>query len=358
MIASSYFIQAGHLENAQMAYAHVFSIVALLITVLALVDSRKALCWSMLVAFGAVAFVSLHSIRQQQLYGGSVAGFRPMGLTGDSNYYAIMADLWIPAAYLWTFSRRPRWERVYAGACLVCSVLGVTLASSRGGFMGLAAAFGLLIVYSQRPLRNIGVLAALAVPLLLFAPNSPVRRFMEPSHGDKQAEDFRLITWKAGLRMIAAHPVAGVGVHNFRPLVVQYELPGENVTSLAHNTYIDIGAELGIPGFLVFVGMLAATFWSLGKTYRAANASRLSHLSNIALGLQAGLVSYIVSCFFVTTWWDKMLWLLLCLTISLNRITKTQISRRRRAMRAKLLAKHKALSLSTGTTLPPYEMAT
>jgi O-antigen ligase len=144
---------------------------------------------------------------------------------------------------------------------------------------------------------------------------------MEPSYGDEAAKQARLVAWMAGMRMVQAHPVAGVGLGNFKPLVESYEDPEWHMISVAHNTYIETAAELGLPALLVHCVLLGAAFIAFGRTRRRAKKLNRAHLYQLALGLQAGLLSYIVSACFVSSWWQKPVWLIVFLAVCIERVS-------------------------------------
>jgi O-antigen ligase len=321
---SSIFTQMGHLVNGGNSYSHVFSILALFISVPALLATTRQLNRGLLVGIGAIGFTSLYVIRGWQHYGG-----RPGGMFGDANEYALVVGMWIPLTFLWAFSKRPKWERLLCLGCLGADLLGTTLAASRGGFLGLGVAFLFLIFHSDHKIRNLFVVGALVVPLSLFAPSSPLRRFTDPNYGDQRAEVARLVAWKAGLRMIHEHPLTGNGLGNFKPLMTQYQDPGERVISLAHNTYVEVAAELGIPAVLIYLGTFISAIISLEASRRRARAAGLLHLSNVALGLQAGLVSYVFSAFFMSAWWQKLLWFVVFVTFCVDTQSRRRIRRKR-----------------------------
>ena len=298
---------------ASSAYQHLFSILALWVTVVILVDSGARLRWTLLAAVGSAAFASLYAVRQQFAYGDGTAGFRAAGIFSDSNQYALVVGLWIPIAFLWTVSKRPLRERLFCLGCLFVSLLGVFVAASRGGFVGLIAGFVYLVARSGRPARNLLFVGALMIPLLFWSSSSP-------ADGDLQAQHARLVVWKAGLRMVEKFPLVGVGMHNFKSQVRQYEEGDEQVESLAHNSYLEIAAESGIPALLALLGLLGATFGGLERVRKQSKRRNLAHLSNTALGLQAGLISYIFSSFFMSAWFEKMVWLLVFLSIAFYRI--------------------------------------
>ena len=315
----SYFIHITGTGVDMSVYWHVASIVMLLIVTVTFVDSPGRLFRTLLVAVCGVAFASLYTIRGQQ--GGGGADVRPSGIFADANYYALVVGLWIPLAYLWAFSRRAIWVRVLCFGCFASTLLGSLFAASRGGALGLAAALLFLIWHSQRRFRNLVILGALVPILLLYTPSSLLRRFLSPGYGDAMAEKARIVVWKAALRMVRAHPLTGVGLGNFKSLVLQYEDPETRVQTVAHNSYLETAAELGVPGLIVHLGVLIAAFVTLGRVRRRANALGMAHFYSLALGLQAGLVSYFVSSFFVTTWWQNIVWLLIFLSICADNLS-------------------------------------
>ncbi len=321
---SSYFVQGGKVHGT--AYSHVATIAALFFVVPVLVDSLAKLNRTLLAAIGALGFSSLYALRQWQNYG-DVASYRASGMFNDSNEYALITGLWIPLAFLWVAGKRPLWERLFCGICLGCMVFGVAVAGSRGGFLGLVSGLGLLVMRSHKRLLYLGALAGVMIPLLFLAPNSAWRRLRNPTYGDEQATESRLVTWKAGLRMIQAHPLTGVGIDNFKPLVAHYEDPGELVIKLAHNTYIEMAAELGVGGLLAFVGTFVAVLYSLEVSRRRALRMKAFHLAATASGLQAGVVQYMIGAIFLTAWWEKMVWVLVFLSMVMYRITAVRMMR-------------------------------
>src|SRR6266446_603718 len=211
------------------------SFILLFFITVTVVDSLSRLRWVMLVAIGSVAFASLYMIREWQNYHTLYADFRPGWVVGDPNYFTISALLTLPLAFhLMLGSRRP-WERVFCAGCFLVTVLAVTLGASRGGFLGLVVAFLFVVWHSRARLRNLVVAGGLVLPLCLLLPVSPLGRLLHPSGSDKGAEDARTVVWQAGLRMIEAHPITGIGLGNFKPVVREYEPADNPVDHIAHN---------------------------------------------------------------------------------------------------------------------------
>jgi O-antigen ligase len=111
-----------------------------------------------------------------------------------------------------------------------------------------------------------------------------------------------------------------VGPGNFKTLTA-----GAEDFHVAHNTYVELAAELGFPGVLLFLAVLGATFHSAERVRRTAAAAGAAIFVQVAHGVEAGLLGYVVSAFFVSVAWQKFLWLLIFLSISLHQIATAQL---------------------------------
>jgi len=205
---------------------------------------------------------------------------------------------------------------------LLVTVLAVTLGASRGGFLGLVVAFLFVVWHSRARLRNLVMAGALVLPLSIILPISPLGRLLHPSHGDKEAEDSRTVVWQAGVRMMKMHPITGIGLGNFKPLVREYEQGDTTVNHIAHNAYVEIGAEMGLPALLIFLGILFSSYLTLGRVRVRAIRARQTFVWQTALGLQAGLVGSAVAIFFVSGQYQKLLWLVIFLSICMPAIVR------------------------------------
>jgi O-antigen ligase len=296
-----------------------------------LITSINRLRWVLLAAVNAVTLASLYVLRQWQTYHSVYASFRPGGATGDSNYFALAAVCFLPLALFFLVRRRNIYEKAVYLLCCVTATVAMTFSSSRGGFLALLAALIFMVLRFPNRLRNLGLVTLVILPLSL-APGSPVQRFLQPSYGDEIGTAARLSCWKAALLMMRDYPLTGTGLGSFIETVTSYQAPGESFRRLAHNTYLELGAELGIPALLIFIALLCATFMSLEQTRRCAARSS-SFIADAAVGLQAGVVACAVAIAFLTAAHQKFVWLLVFLSMSIRELAlstpKTSRSRRR-----------------------------
>lgn len=317
MATVSYFSRSLRFAVEFSPFVRYTSFLLLFFITLAVVDSVKRLRSVLLVAIGSVAFASLYVIREWQkgsaVYG---SGYRPGWVVGDPNYFTVSALPFLTIAFYLMLERRSRVERLFCLGCLVVTLVGVTLGASRGGFLGLVAAFLFVVWHSRQRLRNLALASVLVLPLSLASPASPVQRLLHPTHSDKEAEESRTMVWESGLRMIRAHPIMGIGLGNFKPLVKQYEEPGETQQLYAHSAYVELAAEMGLPALLVFLAILYFSYRTLERVLQRASGPPLLHQA--ALGIQAGLVGCAVALFFVSGQYEKLFWLMVFLSMCLS----------------------------------------
>jgi putative inorganic carbon (HCO3(-)) transporter len=284
------------------------SSLCLILITMSVVDTLGRLRWTILTLVGSYAFASLYLIREWQWGHNLYSNFRPGWMVGDSNYFSACAIFAIVLAFHLMQGRRPRWERVYCIVCLLLMLLAVTFCASRGGFLGLITAALFLVWRSKHRTRNLVLMSALVLPLSVALPISPLHRLLNPStdYGSTQSH---LEAWKAGLQMIEAHPIAGIGLGNFKLLMPSYTSPEANirVDTVAHNMFIEVAAELGLPALLIFLGIFCFTYRTLARLRRSSSTHPL--IRETASALQAGLVGFAVAGSFVSAQEEKTSWM-------------------------------------------------
>jgi O-antigen ligase len=326
---ASYFLVGEHAwvnltGNDYLPQTLMLSMLLFFILVVGLIDSMTRLHRVLLTMIGSVGLTSVYVIRDWVFNRIMYADYRPGGVSGDANYFALCASTCLVLGLHLALSGRPRIEKLFLYGCLGVTSIAFLLAASRGGILGLAIGLLYLMARSGRGIRNLAVLGLIIVPLLLVVPNTLVQRFSHPNKGDEEAVDQRKTTWIAGLRMVASHPLVGVGLGNFEFVVVRYEDPTQKpVWHLAHNTYIEVAAELGIPGFLAYLALLISSFRAWGRFTRSKSESQDPLLLDIRVGFQAAFLTAAVCAFFVSAWWYRFFWMVLFLPVCLSAVEQS-----------------------------------
>jgi O-antigen ligase len=145
-----------------------------------------------------------------------------------------------------------------------------------------------------------------------------------------------------GLGYMVTHPAFGVGMRNFQvaegTISPRAKLQERGIGvwwGAAHNTYVQAGAELGIPGLLLLLGLLGTSFLSLRRLAR--DALRVnpagSDLSRLAQCLMAALIGFAVGAFFLSLAYADMLYALVAFSIALTKIARSDYSGARDSQR-------------------------
>jgi O-antigen ligase len=135
----------------------------------------------------------------------------------------------------------------------VTAVMVILGASSRGGQLGLL--FQVFFNYTKQLLRLRVLFGVLLFGLLAwyFLPEQQKQRFERV--GEDRTSQQRLLYWENGLDMMSEFPATGVGFFNFiRYYEINYsdDMLYDNA-QLAHNIFIQVGADLGYPGLIIYV---------------------------------------------------------------------------------------------------------
>lgn len=308
------------LTLASTTSGNLLSMFVLYFITISLVDTLDRFRTSLLIAIGSVAFASLYVMRQWQFYHGVYAAFRTWGgLTGDPNYYSMIAVISVPMAVFMARTSASFYVRTFAWICLGITIVGMMLAASRGGLVALAAEAVYASWRLKRLLRLTVAIVLLVLPLALYVPFSPVTRLVAPTGSDSAASESRLSAWRAGFNAFAKSPLFGVGMGRFREVVeVSLDDQQDPTRMLAHNTYLEVAVELGLVGLLPFLGTLAAMWYGLGQVSRCSDFTGWQQLHNCSVGLKAALLGAGTAAFFLSAWWLRGAWLVPFLGIALT----------------------------------------
>ena len=160
--------------------------------------------------------------------------------------------------------------------------------SSRGAWLGLAVSVLALCVLKKSKAVIAG-LVVLALVFFIFAPGVTKDRLKSAfvvEHGNPTWE--RVKIWQGASNMVAAHPVLGIGVNNFVSMFPRYKPADYPDNRYAHNSFLQMAAEVGIPGVLIFILFLFFIFKnSLGALNRSS-----SWIKDAGIGLWCGLLGF------------------------------------------------------------------
>lgn len=198
--------------------------------------------------------------------------------------------------------RPERGLAIVAGIGTVAIAFALALTQSKGAFLaaavGLAAllVLGLLWLRGRAGAARLGRVALCLVALigllslLRLQPSepgvaaAPLARVVESSTTQEQSSGFRMLLWKGAAELIKERPY-GWGIGSYRH---ESGRPGLTTqTQLAHNSYLQLGAEAGVGAALLLAALLG--LWAY---YNFKGAVRQT---SEAVALKLGLVAAVAA---------------------------------------------------------------
>ena len=283
--------------------------------------------WAFLVAIGGLAFVAL-------IGGGT--GRVLVTQSYDTNDLALVMVCGIPLAVMLMLAERGPLRWILPLIALL-GTLTVIHTKSRGGFIAFGVVGLLLLVKipSRTPLLRVGLLLAVILTFALLAPSSYWQRISSIWGGEEPTTDGYLAggfetarwqIWKNGLILIASRPILGVGAAAFP--VAEGSLHQGGKWNAAHNSFIQIGAELGLPGLGLYVFLLYRGFANCRKVIRATpRRGPLAGHHWTAHGIEASLWGYVVAGSALNHAYSDIFYCLLALSMVLVRLTTSSLRR-------------------------------
>ena len=111
---------------------------------------------------------------------------------------------------------------------------------------------------------------------------------------DRSAQS-RLEIWRGALRMISDYPFWGTGYGTFFSFIPFYTPELHGMQMDAHNSYLIVAAEMGIPALLAFLSILLVAIW---QSYRLYQTAKDPFIKAMALGFLAGLFGLFIANMF------------------------------------------------------------
>lgn len=241
------------------------------------------------------------------------------GMFQNPNDLAMYLVIIVPVVFALAVSSRSLLLRILWAVIGLLMVSGIVVTFSRGGFLALVAGLGLLAFKLGRSRRlMVGVIAAIAlIAFLAFAPGDYMGRVAtivnssRDSSGSSGAREQLLVR---SVLVTLRHPLLGVGMGNFH-----FHSIREQVT---HNSYTQVGAEMGIPAMLLYTMFIIAPYRKLRRIERETLKEKRNTTWHyyFAVGLQCSLVAYLIGSYFSSIAYLWYLYYLVGYSICLRRI--------------------------------------
>jgi O-antigen ligase len=265
---------------------------------------------------------------------------RLSGALGNANdtAAALVAGGGLAAALSLALRGKPILRLLSAIVVPMC-VFATFLTLSRGGLVALAVSLLTAVAMAGRKRRGAAI-AVTATGFLcavlyfgVFASDVARERVTELNGGTGRGD-----IWTVGWRMVEDNAIKGVGAGNFPIASIHYLIePGAIVRDdfiidnpkVAHNTYLDMLAELGVVGLALFLSIIAFALWCAIRAIGFAERAGDRQVEVIARAMVVVLAGLLAADFFGSRQYSKQLWLLLALCPVVLEISRAELAARR-----------------------------
>lgn len=300
-------------------YSKVLIFILLLMVAIRGTQDLRWYVWGFVVAAAYICYLAIFVVDVTSYYGSEVARLDGDALGAyDANDIGVILTMAIPLALL-TLQTSGRKGMLFSTAVLVAIGATTAISGSRGGFLGLIAVGLALLVYLSHisVARRLGAVAAIAAALVVMAPPgywAQMRTIVDPEADyNRTSEDGRIQVWKRGIGYAFQYPVFGVGLGNFSRAEgtisdkARDHVEGTGLRyTAAHNSFIQIGVELGPVGLGLFCALVFGGIGAMRRMRRRLPREWLHgdrdqrFLYLMTIYLPVSFIAFAVTGFFVS----------------------------------------------------------
>ena len=239
----------------------------------------------------------------------------------DPNHMSGVLAMALPMGLYLLYTRKDPFKRLFYLLSLLSIVAAAVFTGSRGGFFALAVGFLTFFfsLYRGRIGRFIVISALLGTITFAMMPAMYQERilsiFSERDYNFVDVRGGRLAIWKRGINAMIAHP-QGVGIKNYT-LAEAEERRKMGITGrwmVAHNSFIQVGVELGLIGLLLYILFLRSGFTNLKRAQGLAMQRGDRNAILCIYAVRSSLMAFLVSSFFLSQAYYWSLYIFTALT--------------------------------------------
>lgn len=301
--------------------------IVMFVVIVNVVRTKTRLRGLLFLALGASLWLSVQAISDYNQGLMTIEGYRASGrgtgIFGNTNDMALHVVTIFPITIALLFGSRGLFGKLLYGALAVLMLGGIVLSYSRGAFISLIIVV-VFLAMKIGPRHRAGIVAAVVVlggAVLLFAPDKYGGRLLSifvPSLDPGGSSDARRGELMRSLYLAIRHPLLGIGMGNYQPEMSYRGL-------VTHNSYTQVAAEMGATALVCYTLFIVTPLRKLGQVARETFEARSnSHYYYLAVGLQASLLGYMVSSFFLSVAYVWYVYYLVAFAVCLRRLYEAE----------------------------------
>ena len=218
------------------------------------------------------------------------------------SHFAAFLGISIPLTGAFLALVRKVWIKCLWGMALGVQIFTLYLTKSFSGWLSLILACGCFVFiylgYVKR-VKTRYLIASLGGLILLLALIFAGLSLQRPDNPFASIANnpmvLRILNWGTTIEMIRDAPLLGKGLATFGFIYPSYQKPGVNIIHHSHNTYLQLGVEMGIIGTIVFLWFACWWLWRTARVFKESKDKNLKIWTGSLM--MAGLVFFIHHAF-------------------------------------------------------------
>lgn len=252
----------------------------------------------------------------------------------ESNVFALDLTIALPLAlglFLW---HKNVFLKIFFGGVISLLLLTIIFTFSRAGYLQLIGV--LVIFFGLRLFEKKKIIAILLIAFMAFAilqvtlvmPGKYGERMRSIAEFSEYSAGRRLVGWQNGLEMMLDHPVSGVGIGVFKYAFVEHAIEkgrwGQRFyqePTDAHNVYLQIGGELGLPGLALFLLLIIWTLKDLNIARKNFIKKNKLLLAETSFCFEVSFIAFLIGAMFLSFYHLIILWIIIPLAVVLKQLS-------------------------------------
>jgi putative inorganic carbon (HCO3(-)) transporter len=276
-------------------------IMVMIFATILLVDGEKRLRYLLLVIALSIGFFGFKGGIWALATGGAHRVFGPPGSSlSDNTAIALGMIMILPMLFFLAKSEPRRWLRRTLYVTFLLTIIAVLFTYSRGGFLGLAVALGVIgLGLEFRKKVAVFVIFLLALPFAIQqVPDQLIDRANTiQNYEEDGSAQARFGAWRTAWLIARARPLVGGGfqIINDYQIGKRYNpdiMPGHGG---AHSIYFEILGENGFVALGLFLSLLISAILSARKIRKTAQQAGFYEFCCYGYMLEASLLAYAVA---------------------------------------------------------------
>ncbi len=251
---------------------------------------------------------------------------RTTSFMSDPNHYATALITMIPFPIYYFIITKSKILKIALMIGVLLVLFSIFITFSRGALISLFIMI-LYMLYRERRIKLVfiillGVIIVILVISLFFPVfiEHFVQRMETLTGGIDYSVSQRMLVLNGGIDMFLSHLLTGVGAGNFLTHSTAYSHLTD--AKYAHNSFLEVGAELGIVGISLFLLIIVMTFINLKKSQLFFFKQKNYDYYKMSRAIEIGFVGLLVGSLFLSRPNDPYLWSIVSFSVILKRLSK------------------------------------